>query len=253
MIDRPLGGIRVAVTRPEHQAQPLVAELKAAGADVLVAPLIVIADPESFEPLDAAVQRLVEGHYHWVVFTSVNSVLKVLTRLGAVGSTWQIRADIAAVGPATADVLQSHQVPVRVIPQRSTGVEAAAAIGPGPGAVLLPRVEGGPRDIVEALAALGWDIDEVPAYRNLPAGPESPGIDRIIAGEFDVITLTSASAARSLAAFAQPLPDAVVACIGPSTAVGARAAGLRVDVVADEHTAPGLVNAIIDHVRGMAR
>ena len=36
----------------------------------------------------------------------------------------------------------------------------------------------------------------------------------------------------------------MVACIGPITAASAEAAGLQVDVVASEHTIPGLVGAI---------
>ena len=39
-----------------------------------------------------------------------------------------------------------------------------------------------------------------------------------------------------------------VACIGPVTADTARRHGLRVDVVADVHTIPGLVDALVAHV-----
>jgi uroporphyrinogen-III synthase len=35
-----------------------------------------------------------------------------------------------------------------------------------------------------------------------------------------------------------------VACIGPATASAAEKAGIRVDVMAEEHTIPGLVAAI---------
>jgi uroporphyrinogen-III synthase len=258
----PLDGVRAAVTRPVHQARALAEELRAFGADVLIAPLIVVADPDSFAPLDAALERLADGRYRWVLFTSVNAVLKVLARLGPLGASPEIQADVAAVGPATADVLLAHDVPVNVIPRRFTGAEAAAALGTGSGAVLLPRVEAGPRDIVDALSAQGWIVDEVPAYRNVPAGPEAPGMDRVMAGDFDVMTLTSASAARNLAALVSPSsielhPEGdnskTVACIGPSTADAARASGLRVDVVAAPHTAGGLVQAIIAHVQGMGR
>ncbi|MEK6536161.1 MAG: uroporphyrinogen-III synthase, partial [Actinomycetota bacterium] len=36
-----------------------------------------------------------------------------------------------------------------------------------------------------------------------------------------------------------------IACIGPVTAETARELGLRVDLVADEYTIPGLVRALI--------
>jgi hypothetical protein len=44
----------------------------------------------------------------------------------------------------------------------------------------------------------------------------------------------------------------VVACIGPVTADTARAHGIDVDVVARDHTIPGLVTALVDHVAGPA-
>jgi uroporphyrinogen-III synthase len=40
----------------------------------------------------------------------------------------------------------------------------------------------------------------------------------------------------------------IVACIGPVTAATAREAGLTVAVEATEHTIPGLIQALIDHV-----
>jgi len=43
------------------------------------------------------------------------------------------------------------------------------------------------------------------------------------------------------------LEDVCVACIGPITARTAEAAGLRVDVVAEQYTIKGLVDAIVAH------
>lgn len=56
--ERPLAGVRVLVTRAPHQAGALSGRLAEAGAEVLELPAIVIADPESFEALDAALLRL---------------------------------------------------------------------------------------------------------------------------------------------------------------------------------------------------
>ena len=71
----------------------------------------------------------------------------------------------------------------------------------------------------------------------------------------DVITFSSPSTVdRYLELSAGQVP-AVVACIGPVTAEAARKAGLVVDVVADEHTAAGLVAALVALVaqRGTSR
>ena len=43
------------------------------------------------------------------------------------------------------------------------------------------------------------------------------------------------------------LQHPLVACIGPVTAATARDLGLRVDVVSEEHTIPGLVSALKTH------
>jgi uroporphyrinogen-III synthase len=64
----------------------------------------------------------------------------------------------------------------------------------------------------------------------------------------DAILLASGSAARSLAAAAAPTERTLVVCIGPSTAAAARAAGLRVDLVAEDSTGQGMIQALVAHV-----
>ena len=63
-----------------------------------------------------------------------------------------------------------------------------------------------------------------------------------------MVTFTSSSTVENLIGIlegdASKLKGFVVACIGPITAASAEAAGLQVDVVASEHTIPGLVDAI---------
>jgi uroporphyrinogen-III synthase len=70
-------------------------------------------------------------------------------------------------------------------------------------------------------------------------------------GEIDVITFTSSSTVSNLvAAFKgelSALNGARVACIGPRTADAAARTGLKVDIVATEHTIPGLVAAIEEY------
>lgn len=75
----------------------------------------------------------------------------------------------------------------------------------------------------------------------------------------DAVVFMSGSAARAFRALVESTPSlapafekAVVACIGPTTAESARAAGLRVDIVPGEHSSEGLVAALADHFSAKA-
>ncbi|MFN2588168.1 MAG: uroporphyrinogen-III synthase [Actinomycetota bacterium] len=246
---KPLFGLRVVVTRGRGQAGSLTSSLEGHGAAVVEMPVISIADPKSWSDLDQALRLLAEGFFRWVVFTSANAVDKVFGRLdhASLDARALGRVKVAAVGSSTGDALARRGVRADLVPPEFTGAAVAEALGRGSGRVLIPRVEGAPSDLVDALSGAGWNVRAVTAYRNLPAGKDSLGAAVVASGRFDVVTFTSASTVRSYLSIAGPPPDDVhVACIGPSTAEAARAAGLRVDVVGQEHTVPGLVRALVD-------
>ena len=80
--------MRVVVTRPEAEAEPLAAELEALGHEVVRCPLISI-EPLGDEPIDPS-------PYDWVIVTSANGAHELARRL-----TGRPR-HLAAVGPGTA-------------------------------------------------------------------------------------------------------------------------------------------------------
>ncbi|MGH2819758.1 MAG: uroporphyrinogen-III synthase [Actinomycetota bacterium] len=253
---RGLEGVRVVVTRPRRDARRLGDPLRDRGALVIYLPLLEIVDPQTWNEVDAALRRLADGGYDWVAFTSGNAVDRLLRRIETLGlpSRAMSGTRVAAVGRTTAASLQRRGVQPDLVPGTSTGEALAEALGSGPGRVLLPRVERGPRAIVRDLRERGWEIDEVTAYRNLRGRVDTPEGDDVKAGSFDIVTFASGSAARAFVhsvsepgALGLALADApkrVVACIGPRTAQAARAAGFRVDVQALEHSAGGLVRAL---------
>jgi uroporphyrinogen-III synthase len=251
MID--LGGVRAVVTRARHQSGALARLLQERGASVLFVPVIEIAPPRSWNAIDAALRRAAAGEFDWVVLTSANAVETVLGRPRAPDALDATR--VAAVGRATAGALAERGLRADLVPPAFTGSSLATALGRGPGRVLLPRAEDAPPALVQALRAAGWDPEDVAAYRNVVAA-RSRAADLVQAGEFDAVTFTSGSTARNFAAVVgspsalglAPGGPKVVACIGPQTASVARAAGYAVDVVAPEHTAAGLVDALTDHL-----
>ena len=65
-MSKPLAGRTVVVTRAASQAGEFVAELEAYGAKVIICPTIEIAEPESYERLDEAIDHLYG--YDWLIF-----------------------------------------------------------------------------------------------------------------------------------------------------------------------------------------
>lgn len=253
-----LKGWRVLVTRPIEQGAPLAAALSAAGAIPVPYPTIALGPPPSWQAFDAAFATL--ATYAWVVLTSPSAVRFALQRHPALGAALaDARAPrVAAVGRETARALEQHGVPVALVPddQRQEGLVAAfGALAPGT-RVLFPQALGGRELLAEALSARGVIVDVVGISQTtaLPLDAAPP--------PFDAATFASPSALRAFVGAqwpgagagdppaltgAQALQGKVVAVIGPTTAVAARAAGVAVDVVAPAPSVAALVQALGDH------
>jgi uroporphyrinogen-III synthase len=246
----PLAGKRILVTRPRAQAADLCARLAALGAEPIVFPTIDIAPLEDTSLLDRAIDQL--GRYHWIIFTSVNGVAAFWDRLTAAGK--DVRAlngiHVAAIGPATAKALTDRGLQSRFIPDEYVAEAIVEGIGGVSGRrILLPRADIAREMLALALAQHGAVVDEIAAYRTLPAAPDPIGLSELRRG-VDAITFTSSSTVRNFIALVGQgdiSPDTVIACIGPITANTARELGLRVDVVATEYTMAGLVQALADY------
>jgi uroporphyrinogen-III synthase len=251
-VSRWLNGRRVAITRPEDQAEGLCSRLRALGAEPIEFPVIAIAPPEAGGPLDQAIARL--SSYDWIIFTSVNGVEHFWERLEApaVGSQPLIARfpslKVAAIGPATAMALRQRGVEIRLMPAEYRAEAILDEIGDVAGQrILLPRADIARPALAEGLQSKGAQVDEVPAYRTVPATPSPAAFDALRAG-VDVITFTSSSTVRNFSALTAGLDygDPLIACIGPVTAATARELGLRVDVVAKVYTVEGLLEALKD-------
>jgi uroporphyrinogen-III synthase len=195
--------MRVLVTR-----EPLVARVEALGHEAVLCELIRI-EPLSDEPVDAR-------QYDWLVVTSRNGAHE-LARRGVYANR------IAAIGPATAEALQSHGLTVDLV--AATHTQEGLRDELPQGTVLLAAAEGARQDVLDA--------DFLPLYRTIELQPDPP--------QADVALLMSGSAARALAATGTRLP---VVAIGPQTGAEARAAGLDVVAVAVGHDLDGLVEAL---------
>ena len=261
--NRPLYGWRVLVPRTKEQAAPMSARLASYGAIPQNVPTISVEPPRNPAQMDRAIKGIVEGRYKWIVFTSVNAVRAVWNKIEQLGLDARDFAGVhlAAVGTKTAAAIQEKGISPEVMPkpykQNAEGlvevfpnyVEEIDAVG----RVLLPRADIAGDTLVEGLEDLGWEVDDIVAYRTVRAAPPAAETrDMIKSGGFDAVAFTSGSTARNLVGIAgKPHPRTIIACIGPSTKKVAEEMGLRVDVVPEQADVPSLVDALAEHVAAL--
>ena len=252
---RPLRGKRVLVTRPRHQANELVRRLELLGAVPLVLPAVEIAPPADWAAVDRAIDEL--PSYQWLVFTSSNGVSAFLSRLRARGRDLRALGGVrlAAIGPATAEMLRGYHLEPDVVPAeyRSEALAAALAEHVAGQAVLLARADRGRELLREELARTARRVEQVAVYRQVDAvDAASPALDWLRRGEIDYVTLTSSNIARALVRALDEVckgrlesGEVRLVSISPVTSAAVRELGLPVAAEASEYTAEGLVDALV--------
>jgi len=252
---RPLFGKRILITRAREQAGIFAELLEARGAEVVQLPLISFSPPDTWKPLDQAIERL--EAYQWVIFTSANGVEAFFLRLRALREDARRlgTAKVCAIGPATAEALENHSIIPDLVPAafRAEGIIEAFEQHDLHGArILLPRAEVA-RDLLPLeLKKRGATVDLVPAYRTVHADSEGGLLKELLQDrKIDLVTFTSSSTVTHFVELLQTedlkaLMEGVrVACIGPITAGTAEGVGLAVDIMPEQYTIPALAESII--------
>jgi len=253
-----LFGKRILVTRTEHQADELSRLLLELGAMPIEMPVIKISPPDTWKKLDQAILNL--QSYHWIIFTSVNAVEMFFKRLYTLNLDARHFAGIriGAIGPATAKTLEEKGLHPNYLPKTFTSQGFMAGLSKRDIAgcrVLLPRADIAGNELAEGLIKLGAEVHQITTYKTTTATRgTSQGKEMLLRGEIDVVTFTSASTVNSLLAILgqrwEVMKRAKLACIGPNTAAVLTEKGLKADIVAKEHTIPGLVAAIEYYFQG---
>ncbi len=244
----PLFGQRVLVTRPAAQSDDFAAQLWELGAEPLLAPTIAIGPPDNREAARAAVERA--RSYAWIVFTSRNGVDAFFDHLSEMGRDARAFGDakVAAIGPKTAEALSAHGIRVDLMPAKFINEAVAADLisqSKSGDSILLFRA-GEARDVLpETLRNGNRQVDDIAGYQTTTVH------DPLIAEQAANATIFTFASASAVTGFVANVSNAdeltrgkIVACIGPVTAEAARKAGLHVDVVAEDYTVEGLVEAL---------
>jgi uroporphyrinogen III methyltransferase / synthase len=261
---KPLFGWRILVPRTREQAGSMTDRLAEFGAVCDVVPTISVEAPRTPQQMERAIKGMVTGRYEWVGFTSVNAVKAVRERFEEFGLDARAFSGlkVAAVGGVTAKALQEWGIQPDLVPSGEQSAHGLLEDWPPYDDVLdpinrvfLPRADIATDTLVAGLQEIGWEVDDVTAYRTVRAAPPPPSVrDAIKSGRFDAVVFTSSSTVRNLVGIAgKPHPSTVVAAIGPATAKTAEEHGLHVDVLASEASTESLVQALADYGSGLRR
>ncbi|MBV8300461.1 MAG: uroporphyrinogen-III synthase [Candidatus Dormibacteraeota bacterium] len=243
-----LQGRRVLVTATRDAATGLVDALHAAGAEVVVVPMVTTVPVASPHDVRAAVAALEAANgARWIVFSSAVAVRLVAGALGEPPSGLMV----GAVGAATSRSLRADGWTVHAEPAGADGAAALAAVlerrDIAGSTVLLPQSESAHDNLAHRLEQAGADVRRLALYRvQMPAGAPrrlAAVLDRPLHG----VTIASGSAARNLvtALGGRRLDStALVVCTGAQTAADARAAGLAVHAVAARSEPAAMVEAL---------
>jgi uroporphyrinogen III methyltransferase/synthase len=254
---KPLFGWRVLVPRTKEQAAGLSAQLQSYGGVPEEVPTISVEPPRTPQQMERAIKGLVTGRYEWVAFTSRNAVKAVREKFEDYGLDARAFSGIkvAAVGEQTAADLISWGIKPDLVPSGEQSARGLLEDWPpfdpvfDPiNRVFLPRADIATETLVAGLVELGWEVDDVTAYRTVRAAPPpAPIREAIKGGGFDAVVFTSSSTVRNLVGIAgKPHASTVIACIGPQTAKTAEEHGLRVDVMAPSPSALALAEALAE-------
>ena len=261
-MDHALAGRTVVVTRAASQAEPLITALESYGAKVISCPTIEIAEPESYERLDEAIDHLYG--YDWIIFTSANGVDYFLRRLNTRGAGVEDLDElkVCAIGEATADKLRDAHVHVDLIPAHAKAEGVFVALSEFQGGkerlhglnILIPRAATGRDYLPKSLEEAGARVDLVTAYRTVvPEDLDRGRLSAMLSGSADCIAFMSSSSVKNLGLLfdthdlGEKLQGLAVACIGDITAATAVEYGLRVDIQPEETTSTALADAIAEY------
>jgi uroporphyrinogen III methyltransferase/synthase len=252
-VARPMFGSTVLVPGSRRSSAKLRDHLTSLGADVILAPVIRIADPDDWAPVDAALEDMSE--VDWLVFSSANGVdflmRRLLTQGGDVRRLGGVK--LGAIGPGTAERLAHYSLRADLVPETFTAEALADALSPSANGqrFLLARASRGRDILAERLRAAGAEVTQVVVYASVGVDEADPHTSEALAeGEIDWITVASSETAKSLdRLYGASLRKSRLASISPLTSAALRDLGYEPAVEASAHTMRGIADAILESQR----
>lgn len=251
MVEKPLQGIGVLVTRPAHQADGLIQGIEAAGGRAWHMPTIEIAALDNPGALDALIDGLEQ--FDFAVFISPNAVHHGLALVRA-RRAWPATVKLAGVGPGTAQALAElghRDVLLPLTRFSSEGLLEREEFQRVAGKkIVIFRGHGGRELLATVLRERGARVEYAECYQRRPAAVDGGALRRLWdERRVQVVTATSPDALRQLVAaagdagraglFATPL-----VVVSARMAEMARAAGFRAVLTARDASDGSMIEAL---------
>jgi len=243
---RPLGDLKIAVTRPRDRSSKLAQELRFLGGEVVMLPAIKTLPIKNNQALDKELKRLKE--YDWLAFTSPFGVKvfmdELRTRKMDVRNLIGIK--IAVIGSGTQKAFEKYGVFVDLVPEtyngKALGEKLAETLKDEK--ILIPRAKLGTDEVLKPLKAANIQFTDLPIYDTISVSDNTlTKYDESI----DYVAFTSASTVKAFAAHNQKIDLSKVnaLCIGEQTAEIALNYQMKV-VISEKATIKSMVDKLLE-------
>lgn len=205
-----LNGLRILVTRPEHQAENLSRLIEQQGGIAVRFPTLeIVARDDIDDKIKNTLANL--DQFQWIIFISTNAVNfalqansgKIPRIISGLSLPNRSRGGFAAVGQSTAQAMKKAGLPVDLVPEKGYNSEALLAMSQlqqvqGQNCLIV-RGEGGHEQLATTLRSRGADVSYLEVYKRvIPRIDSSPVVELLAQHGLDVITVTSAEALQNL-------------------------------------------------------
>lgn len=251
--DRPLGGLKIAITRPKDRSSYLAEKLMSLGAEVMQLTSIDTKIMVENEAFDEALQTIEK--YQWICFTSPFAVKAFYDRMAQIKMDIRKLAGIkfAAIGSETKKAIESKGILVDLMPKVYSGedlgrelaevVKEEEALGKK-SYILLPRSRMGTEQVITPFVNAGLAFDDIPIYDTLEM--EKNGLVSYD-DSVDYVAFTSASTVRGFVKM-NPLVDYATVkaiCIGQQTCQEALKHGMKC-FLSKEATMDSMIDCLLE-------
>jgi len=235
-------------TRPKGQSDELRRLLATEGAGLMEMPLIEIRRLELSIQNKILLNKLEQ--FQWLIFTSPNGVRCFFTILKELEVVLPSSIQIAVIGKKTGKTLNTFGYEPAFVNPGNTGEEFAAAFIQNTEPRILLALGNLARTHIQDELGDNAQCTRIDVYETVaPETIDEKTMERIQDDRYEMLIFTSPSAIQNFMKISKYIPaeNIRVACIGQTTAREAQILGITPLAVAEDASAKGIVQSIIQY------